>query len=286
MPLITLKEALSYAVVGQYAIGAFNIESHVSTEAILAAAEERNVPVIINIAEAHYDILDMKHFMPYIHDRVKGSPVPVVINLDHGFSYEGMVQAINYGFSSIMFDGSKYPFEENVRRTKEIVKIAHAAGVSVEAEIGNVGGLEGESLGKANAVDRSAFTVPEEAKRFVEETDIDALAVAVGTIHGIYKGDPDLDYDLLDEIGDIVRVPLVLHGGSGLSDDDFRNAIKHGIRKINFYTGIVQGAHDELNRYLEKANGNVIFADLTFDVKTRMIKDAGRQMDIFGTKPH
>ena len=188
MPLVTLQEVLKKTIIEKYAVGAFNIVNHTMVEGILSAAEDKGVPIILNVAEAHLGIMDLDNFIPYLLDRIRRSSVPIVLNFDHGTNYKTIIEAIDRGFSSVMFDGSTLPFEENVFQTKKIVRIAHSAEVSVEAELGHVGGLEDcSNYGQ----DRdNVFTEPEEAVAFVRQTGIDALAVSIGTVHGVYRGYP------------------------------------------------------------------------------------------------
>lgn len=284
MPLLTLKEALQFSVDQRYAVGAFNIANYVMAEGVIRAAEEKGLPVIINIAEVHFQILDMDNFMHYLLDRVHRSPAPMVIHLDHGYTYENIIKAIHYGFTSVMFDGSKLPYKENVARTREIVRIAHAAGVSVEAELGHVAGLEGEP-GRANEADTSVFTEPEEAERFVKETEIDALAVSIGTVHGVYKDEPRLDFARLKEIRKRVDIPLVLHGGTGLSREDFRKVIASGINKINFFTGNSVSAVEAVRKELSDKERYIDLPELILIAQRKVKEVTMEQMEIFGTRP-
>lgn len=283
MPLLTLEEALQYSVEERYAVGAFNITNHDLAEGIIQAAEEKGLPAIINVAEVHYDLLEMDNFIHYLLDRVRRSPAPLVVHLDHGYTYKNIIRAIHYGFTSVMFDGSKLPYEENIAQTREIVKIAHAAGVSVEAELGHVTGLEGD-LKSGNEADESAFTKVEEAEEFVEKTGIDALAVSIGTVHGIYKGEPRLNFELLKEIRNRVSVPLVLHGGSGLSDEDYRKVVTCGINKINFYTGLYLPAVDVIKKKIEENDGFIGFGELTAAARKKVKELVMERMEVFGTK--
>ena len=282
MALITLKEILRTAEEKRYGVGAFNVDCHDTVEGVLNAAEKRRAPVIINLAEVHYEAAGKDQFIPYLFDRVTRSPIPIVVNLDHGYTYDSAIKAIHLGYSSVMFDGSKLSYEENIRQTKEIVKVAHTAGVSVEAELGRVVGLEGE-LGAAIAADRGAFTDPDEALNFVEETGIDALAVSIGTVHGVFKGEPELDFELLERLNKKISIPLVLHGGSGLSADDFKKAIYYGIRKINVYTSLYKAALEDIKNQLADEHFNSTFAEVVHSARARIEAEAGRHMEIFGT---
>ncbi|MFP4660557.1 MAG: ketose-bisphosphate aldolase [Halanaerobiales bacterium] len=279
MGLVTLNEVLKKSVTKNRAVGSFNVTNHQMVEGVIAAAEEKRVPVIISIAEVHLKYLDLDIFIPYLMDRIMRTEIPVVLHLDHGMSYETVVKAIHYGFSSVMIDASNLPYEENVALTKKVTETAHAAGVSVEAELGHVAGGEG-NLVEGTDVDLSAFTRPEEAARFVEETDIDALAVAVGTVHGPYKGQPNLDFKLLKTLEETVPVPLVLHGGSGLTADDFKKAIKHGISKINFYTQASISGVEAIKELLSGENP-VSLPELTLAAQYRVKEVVANQMDIY-----
>ncbi|MFW6381272.1 MAG: class II fructose-bisphosphate aldolase [Bacillota bacterium] len=284
MALRTLKEVLRESIGKKYAVGAFNVANHDLAEGILEASEEKGVPVIISVAEVHFRYLKLDRFIPYLKSRIEQHPEPVALHLDHGGSFDTAMQAIHYGFSSVMYDGSTLSFEENMENTAEIVRAAHAAGVSVEAELGHVAAGEGD-LKHGTEVDRNLFTRPEDAREFVEKTGVDALAVAVGTVHGVYKGDPDLDFERLQQLRQEVDIPLVLHGGSGLSEDDFRQAVTHGINKINFFTGNSIAAVDRINREIEDREGFVNFPDLTLAAREQIKENVKEQIEIFGTRP-
>lgn len=283
MPLVNLKKVLSESIEKKYAVGSFNAANCQGVEAILAASEEKGTPVILSIAEVHFRYLDLEYFIPYVKNRICQCSVPVVLHLDHGLSFDTCIKAISMGFSSVMFDGSTLPIEENIEITKKLVEIAHVANVSVEAEIGHVGGGEG-NLEEGSEVDRSKFTKPEDAVNFVEKTGVDALAIAVGTVHGPYKGTPEIDNELISKIRNSVSVPLVLHGGSGLSDDDFRNAVKSGISKVNFYTAMSIAAVEKIKKILSGPK-KVSFPDLTKAATEKINEVVKHQIEVFRTKP-
>ena len=248
MPLVNLKEILLDASRNNYAVGMFDVVGTESLKAILCGAEECKSPVIIALAEVHLPYAPLELLAPMMVDSAKRSKVPVAVHLDHGLKYETIIKTMHYGFSSVMFDGSTLDFESNLQGTKEIVKIAKTLGVSVEAELGHVGGEEGGSDDNYKAY----YTKPEMAKDFVEQTKIDALAVAIGTVHGEYVKQPCLDFNRLSEINSKVNVPLVLHGGSGLSDNDFKECINRGIRKINIFTDMSYAAVEGVRKFLEQ----------------------------------
>jgi len=234
MPLVTMQELFETTKAERWGIGMFNVGNLEFAAAVIEAAEELKAPVMIGLPERFFQYIDMETISRLCVDMAKRSRVPVVVHLDHGKTYDVIVKALRFGFSSVMFDGSSLPYDENVKKTSEIVHMAHVVGVSVEGELGYIG-----RAGVDNAMveyDKSLFTKPEQAMDFVERTGVDALAIAIGNLHGIYRGIPQLDFDRLKQIRDKVKAGLVLHGGSGLSEDDFRKAVKLGIDKVNIYT--------------------------------------------------
>ena len=283
MSLVTLSEILAESREKKYAVGAFDTFDELNTEAVVSAAEEKNVPVILMVCDYSFNSPNADRFFAHTLERCRTASVPVCMHLDHGPSFEAVMQAIHYGCSSVMIDGSSLPFEENVAITKKVMEVAHACGVSVEAEIGHVAGHEGNT-DDGNVADETAYTKLEDAVRFYEETKVDALAVAIGTVHGVYKGVPKLDFERLDAIRERIPAPLVMHGGSGLSEQNFKDAIAHGISKVNFYTGMSLAGANAAREYL---NANKI-ADLGEAVETGY--NASKQvvlqhLDIFGTQP-
>ena len=255
--LVNLNDVLKDAQKGGYAVGLFNTTDSDMLEGVIAAAEELRAPVIIGTAEVLLPYGELTLIAPSVIAAAKRATVPVVVHYDHGLTFDRCIEALQLGFSSIMFDGSAGDSEKNLADTREIVKIAHSMGVSVEGEIGHVGNADSCE----NAEDM--YTTPEEAEAFIKATGVDALAIAIGTAHGAYKNKPCLDIERLKAIRARVDTPLVLHGGSGLSDDDFRNTIREGIAKVNIFTDLclagtkamVESA-DELG-YLELRNKKV-----------------------------
>ena len=246
---VTLKELLTHAEEGGYTVLAPNVFNLESLIAVVEAAEAERAPVIIAIGESRLKDEQLQKYLPLVAKQMAmEATVPVGINLDLGKSYHELVLAIQKGFSSVMIDASMCPYDENVARTREIVKIAHELGISVEAEIGHVG--EGGDYTEAGAKD--GLTEPEMAKRFAAETQVDALAVAVGTAHGVYKGTPKLDFERLDEIHKMVDVPLVLHGGSGTGMENLIRASELGIRKLNINTELLIEARTQVKKELEE----------------------------------
>ena len=283
MPLVTLREILSEAKEKQYAVGAFDTFDPICTEAILTAAEEKNVPVILMVCDYSFDQPNAELFMSATRARCCASTVPVCMHLDHGPSFEAVMKAIHFGCSSVMIDGSLLPFEENIALTKKVVEVAHACGVSVEAEIGHVAGHEGNT-NDGNVADETAYTRLEDAVHFYNETGVDALAVAVGTVHGIYKGKPKLNFELLSSIREQIPVPLVLHGGSGLEPQNYRDAIANGICKVNFYTYMSLAAANAARDYLN-ANKVADFGEAIEAGAAAAKAVVKEHLEIFGTQP-
>ena len=243
MPLVSMVEGLKKAQAEKYAVPSFNCFEMMGFEGSLAAMEDKMGPGILGIQPRQLNLPETPAFIQYIRARVEASPVPVSILLDHGTSFEECLQILSYGATDVMFDGGKLPLEENIDVTRMVVRAAHAMGAGVEAELGFVG--HGSNYDDPDLI-RQGFTKPEEAADFVEKTGVDALAVAIGSAHGVYKGKPELDLDLLADIRSRIDVPLVLHGGSGISDDQFRAAIAGGISKINIFTDLRLAAQKEI----------------------------------------
>ncbi len=281
MGLVNLKEMLKEADAHRYAVGAFNVVNLESLQAILDAAVEKRSPVILNIAEVHFKYVDLESLCPLVQRAAEQVPVPVALHLDHGLHFETIVRAIRCGFTSVMFDGSTLPYEENVRATRDVVRMSHAVGVTVEAELGHVGGDEGGSEGAES--DPSLFTDPDMAADFVRRTGVDALAVAIGSAHGVYKRKPKLDFDRLVQIKEATGVPLVLHGGSGIPDEDFRKAISLGICKINVYTEMAQSATFRIKEKLQREPDFFSFPDLMLMAREAIKETVIDKIDIFGS---
>lgn len=249
--LVSLRELLQNAYAGKYAVGAFNCLSLENVIGAIEAAEELRSPIILQLAEVQFPYAPLELMAPVFLERAKRTSVPVAVHLDHGQSFETCAHAIRLGFGSVMIDASSLPFEENVRLTQQVSQMARAFGVSVEAELGKVGDTgigEGEGTGCAGTAD--VFTDVEEAKRYVEQTSVDALAIAIGNLHGKYVATPRLNIQRLKEIRQRVDMPLVLHGGSGTSVDDFKSCIHNGICKINVATAIQLGITEQVQHYL------------------------------------
>ena len=237
--LVNMNEVLKPAQQGKYAVGLFNAVNLELARGIIAAAEQSRSPVIMGTAEVLLPYGPLEEVSYYLIPMAKKANVPVVVHLDHGLNKETCIKALDLGFSSIMYDCSTDPYEVNVEKVREMAEIAHSYGATIEGELGHVGDNEGSAEGSSHLADPSKyFTDPKLAKDFVEKTKVDALAIAVGNAHGAYKLPPKLDFARIEKIRKTIDVPLVLHGGSGLTDNDFRNAIELGISKVNIFTDI------------------------------------------------
>lgn len=281
--LVTLKEICHIAEEKGMAVGAFNTPNLEALTAVIEAAEEVGTPVIISHAEVHGALIPMEIIAPIMISAAKRAAVPVCVHLDHGTSSSACMQALRLGFTSIMFDASALPYEQNVEKTAEVVKIAHAMGASVEAELGHILTSDDNALEGGTHIDNASddcYTDPADAKDFVAKTGVDALAIAFGTAHGIYKSKPVLDLDRITAIKEQVDLPFVMHGGSGVSDDEFRTAIKNGIRKINYYTYMaLAGGEAVLTTINNCANPDELqFHDLALAGKRGMKENARNAM--------
>lgn len=282
MALVNLKSVLTKAWQKGYAVGAFNIINLSFLEAIIDAARLKASPVILNIAEVHFPFVTVENIVPVVREIAKREKFDIVLNLDHGLTMGAIEGAIENQFTSIMFDGSQLSFEENIRQTCEIVKMCHALNISVEAELGAVGGAEGGGL--IGEADPAKYTDIEQARQFAKETRVDALAVAIGNSHGRYKGAPQLDFERLRAISDAVNIPLVLHGGSGISEIDFKKAISLGISKVNFFTGMSDAAIQTSRKFLaEMGTQYNDYPMMMKAVKESVSQVVAEQMDIFGS---
>ena len=273
--LVNLNEVLKKAQKGKYAVGLFNTTDTDMLQAVIEAAEESNSPVILGTAEVLLPYGELKLIAPSVIAAAKRAKVPVVVHYDHGLTFDRCIEALKLGFSSIMFDGSAKPYEQNIAETREMVKIAHAFGATVEGEIGHVG-----EAAKEDNLLTDMYTTPEEAKAYLEATSVDALAVAIGSAHGVYKKKPMLNIERLKEISSAVKVPLVLHGGSGLSDDDFKNTIRNGIAKVNIFTDLCLAGERAMKDGEEKKLGYLEIRNLKVDYIKEAVK---HKMALFGS---
>ncbi len=246
MSLVSMKEILDKANEENYAVGGFNMNNLEFLQAIVEAAEEENSPVIIQASEGALRYMNMHYALPMAISAAEAADVPLAIHLDHGGSYEKIIKCIRNGFTSVMIDASKKPFEENVAQTQKVVEAAHAVDVSVEAELGKIGGSEDD-----HTVKSASLADPDECVEFVERTNVDALAVAFGTAHGVYEGEPELDFELLQEVDNSIEVPIVMHGASGVPDESVAKAVERGVNKINVNTAFQQAWTKKVREVLE-----------------------------------
>lgn len=247
--LMTGKELLLDAQKNGYAVGAFNVNNMEIIQAIIGAAEELNSPVILQASQGGIKYAGIEYIAEMGKMAARNAKVPVALHLDHGTDFEQVMLCIRHGFTSVMIDGSRFPLEENIAFTKRVVDIAHMVGVTVEAELGKIGGTEDHiTVDERDAT----FTDPQEAKRFVDETGVDYLAIAVGTSHGVYKGEPKLDFKRIKAIRDIIDIPLVLHGASGVPEESLKKSIPMGISKINIDTDLRIAFSQAVKDYLKE----------------------------------
>lgn len=273
--LVSMKDILADAKKNHYAIPAFDVSNYEMMKAVLEVCEEEGSPALLMGLG-----VDLKgKGLPLITSMVKEASnhfsIPVCFHLDHATDFEFIKKAIDAGFSSVMYDGSVLDFENNAKNTAEITKYAHAHGISVEAELGHVGNAAVGSVSETG-IDTDpgeTLTVPEEVSRFIEITDVDALAVAIGTSHGVYKKTPTLRIDRLDEITAVCDRPLVLHGGSGTPDDQMQNAIRHGITKINIYSDVVGALNKGLKEKLNTIDNPSTWPFIVFEDARAMMKE-------------
>ncbi len=279
MPLVSYAELLKDAQQNSYSVGAFNIFGLEFLPAILQAAEEERSPVLLQINPVHYPWMDLPAYLRYVIEQLAKISVPVGLNLDHGKSLDVILKGIQAGFPSVMYDGSKLPFAENLERTREVVRICKQCGVTVEAELGT---LNDEGLDLTEENQDILFTDPNAAAQFVEESGVDALAVSIGNAHGFYRGKPQLDFERLQAIAGATPVPLVLHGGSGISDDDFKTAISLGICKINIFTEMSAAACDRV-RELAGSQDGLDYPNLLLEARENVKSVVVHKLRTFGS---
>ena len=279
--LVNMNDVLYDAKKGKYAVGLFNAVNLELARGIIAAAEQTGSPVIMGTAEVLFPYGPLEEVSYYLLPMAKKANVPVVIHLDHGLKKETCLKALELGFTSIMYDCSTDTYENNCARVKEMADIAHSYGASIEGEIGHIGGAEGAVTAEQQMDASKFYTTPEEAKDFVERTGVDALAIAVGTAHGAYKTAPKLDIERLKAIRATIDTPLVLHGGSGLSDDDFRNTIAGGIAKVNIFTDLCLAGNRAMEKGIAEGKDYLTIRNMKVEeIKAAVMK----KMELFGSK--
>ncbi|NLY52116.1 MAG: class II fructose-1,6-bisphosphate aldolase [Firmicutes bacterium] len=280
MALVTVAELTKAAAEGGYAVGAFNLNNMEILQAVIAAAEEERSPVILQASQGGLKYAGIDYIVAMARVAAENASVPVALNLDHGTSFEQAMVCIRKGFSAVMIDGSQLPFEENIALVKRVVDVARAAGVSVEAELGKIGGTEDDIV----VSDQDAtMTDPDEAAEFVERAQPDLLAVAIGTAHGVYKGEPRIDFKRLEEIKKRVDIPLVLHGASGVPDEAIRKACQLGISKINIDTELRVAFTQAVRNVLEAAPDEIDPRKILGPAREAMQKVVQEKMRLFGS---
>ena len=274
--LVNLNEVLKDAQKNHYGVGLFNTTDTDMLEGVIKAAEEMKSPVIIGTAEVLLPYGELKLIAPSLIEAAKRATVPVVVHYDHGLTFNRCMEALKLGFSSVMFDGSVKDYEDNIKETREIVKIAHSFGATVEGEIGHAG----QASDKDND-NTDLYTTVEEATKYLSDTGVDALAISIGTAHGKYVTKPNLSFERLREIRKATDTPLVLHGGSGLSDDDFINCVKDGIAKVNIFTDLCVAGENAMREGLKD---NKAYLDIR-NMKVEAIKKAViNKISLFGSQ--
>lgn len=283
--LVTLKEIMKLAEEKKIGIGAFNAANLESLQAVLGAAEELDAPVIIQFAQCHESWVPLELIGPVMVERAKKASVPVCVHLDHGETLEYLERALELGFTGIMYDGSTLSYEENMKNTKQAVTLAAKTGASVEAELGSMGRREsGAGDAGAEPDDTKIYTDPEQAKAFVEESGIDALACSFGTTHGIYLAEPKLDFDVVRNVRALTDdIPVVMHGGSGVSKEDYHKAVQAGVRKINYFTYMDKAGGNGAAEYLKtlQAQEPVFFSSLSMAGRDAMKEDVKAAIRMF-----
>ncbi|MBO5551491.1 MAG: class II fructose-bisphosphate aldolase [Lachnospiraceae bacterium] len=284
--LVTLKEIMDIAEERSIAIGSFNASCLEAVEAELGAAEELELPVIIQFAQCHEPWIPLKTIGPVMVEMAKKAPVPVCVHLDHGETLEYLQEALEIGFTGIMYDGSVLPYEENAGNTKKAVEMAGRFGASVEAELGSMGKRESGSgdEGAGTDDDTKIYTDPRLASRFVSETGIDALACSFGTTHGIYLTEPRLDFDIVRNVrAETGNIPVVMHGGSGVSEEDYHRAVEAGVRKINYFTYMDKAGGAAAADYIKgvKDGGPLFFSSIYMAAREAMKENVKSAMKVF-----
>lgn len=273
--LVNLDQVLSFTKLKRFGVGMFNGLSADFYQGLIDAAEELKTPIIIGVADRFVDRIDFELMADVMIHLAKRASVPVCVHLDHAKSKKNIIRAIKAGFTSVMFDGSSLPFEENIEKTKEIVELAHSVGVSVEGELGVVG------RGEWDFKNPEYYTKPEEAEVFARETSVDALAVSIGTVHGVFKGEPKIDYERLSQIRKKVDCYLVLHGGSGLCDNDFKKCIDLGISKVNIFTDLTIAINKELPGFIKEKDD--LCPDIFDKIRQIVKSEAIKKLKVFGS---
>ena len=259
--LISLTEALDYAEKNNCGLAAVNTPFFEGLLATIDVGEKTGVPIVLAFAQSHEKYVSIEEIGPAMVELARRSPAPFVVHVDHGEDIDYIRTGLDIGFTSCMIDGSLKPFEENVALTREVVELAHARGAAVEGEIGAMSGNENGDPSQGIA-DESLYTTPDEARKFVQLTGVDCLAASFGTVHGLYRREPRLDFDLIPRLREAAGVPIVMHGGSGLKTEEYRACIERGVRKINYYTYAAKAALDAVRDLVADEN-TFLFPDIS-----------------------
>ncbi|HLR35364.1 MAG TPA: class II fructose-1,6-bisphosphate aldolase [Tissierellales bacterium] len=279
--LVTGKEILQDAHKKGYAVGAFNVNNMEIIQAIINAAEETKSPVILQASQGGIGYAGVEYIAALVKVAAEKASVPVALHLDHGTDFSQIMLCLRHGFTSVMIDASRFPLEENIAETKKIIEIAHSMGVSVEAELGKIGGTEDDiTVDEKDAT----FTSVDEAKKFVDETNVDYLAIAVGTAHGVYVGEPNLDFDRIEAIKKELNMPLVLHGSSGVADKDIKKAVSLGINKINIDTDIRISFANAVKNFVKENPDEIDPRKILGPAREAMQKTIEEKMKLFGSE--
>lgn len=276
MALVNMEQMLRHAKENKYAVGNFDVFNIEMLRGVIEGAEETKSPVIIAYAEVFMDYVSIESFAAMVVEMAKDASVPIALHLDHAVRFDTIVKAANAGFTSVMIDASDKSLEENIAITKKVVELCRIFDISVESEIGHVSGLSGMFEN-----DEYMYTSVEEAKTFVEQTDVDALAIAIGTVHGVYKEEPKLNFKRTKEISEAVDVPLVLHGASGLTDEDFKKTIENGIQKINVHTDLTLKSMDAIREDID--NQDISLMELCSNITKATKQEVIRNIIQFGS---
>lgn len=285
MGLVNTKEMLSKAKKEGYGVGAFNVTTLEMIRGVIQAAEAEKSPVILQFAEGHEAYVPLNCIGEIMVREAKQACVPVAVHFDHGETFEKIVEAMHLGFSSVMMDASRDSFEENIRKTQEIVRIANVLNVSVEAELGRMNresGIVNDHSVQYEDISET-FTMPAYAKEFEQKTGIDMLAVAFGTVHGVYTQTPKLDFERLHELSKITTVPLVMHGGSGLTKEEYQKVVSLGISKINYYSTMAYDTAMAMKEKLNQETNKVFISDVAQWSQTYIHQEVAACMQLFGS---
>ena len=275
--LISMKELLADAELHNYAVGGFNCPTLEYVVAVVRAAEHCNKPVVLSFPQVHERTIPLVVIAPILLDAARNAPVPVCVHLDHGSTVEYIHKALDLGFNSVMYDGSKLPLEENIKTTRAVVELAQKYGADVEAELG---GISGDEAGISTGATSAKLTDPDEAERFVAETSIGSLAASIGTAHGFYTEAPKIDFARIDAIHKRTGVPLVMHGGSGVSDEDYGKSISLGIRKVNYYSYMAKAGVDGVKKLMASKDVKY-FHELAVAAQDAMEQDVQQAITLF-----